>query len=114
MNYQLLAPLLRGDHWEGLEFIPDGDVPPAALSAVRMDFRLEPGDAAVGVTLSTGNAKIVISDSAGWVFAIPVVALGLAVGNWFSDVQTTDEDGIVRTIARLILPVKQDVTRSTT
>jgi len=109
-----------GDSWEGLTigpvlFVEDGQsyVPPAALASCRLYFRYGNPQKTLGYRFKSaaeeGCGTIEINDPAAWYVIIPPQALPLKAGNYEWDFETTDADGIVRTIYDGILKVTQDV-----
>lgn len=101
----------RGDTWEGMAIGPvtfNGETPTVALSGCRMHFRDKGG--ALGQEFSSEDTTITISASGTWEVLVPAQALNLTSGYWKWDFETTDIDGIIRTLYDGSIRIIDDIT----
>ena len=121
-----LYNLVSGDTWPGISKIgpimmrgpdPDAETVPmeAAVASARMSF-IRTGSTTPSLRLGSGDgfdAPIVVSSAQDWELAIPAVPPSIwtpAPGNYCSDLEITDVNGVVRTTHRFILTVTPGAT----
>jgi hypothetical protein len=116
-----------GDTWAGIPVIgpvlaqgEDPEEPPAPMSAALVSARLHftrAGAREPAIRIGTGpddDAPLTIVDADTWEMTVPPVPPSvwtLAPGSYRGDLETTDADGTVRTLYRLVLTVTGDETR---
>jgi hypothetical protein len=104
----------QGDTWEGFSVTVqiNGTPPTSPLARVDIHFRKRPGAAELASALSTDDAdEIEITHAEDWEFHVKEQILPLAAGTWYHDIQTTAEDGTVKTYLAGTIKIRQDVTR---
>jgi hypothetical protein len=108
-------PYYEGDSWLGLRIGPvliNEEIPPATLASCRMQFRDSDGN--LGYELNTvvevGKGLITILDADIWDVLVNIQILPLDTGRWDWDFETTDNNGVVRTLYKGILKVIGDIT----
>jgi hypothetical protein len=94
-----LLPVVRNDTWDGLtncKFSSTGTAFASPLATVRMSFKDSTG--AVQLALSSDTpGEATITDAAGWEFEIPARKLTMTDGAYSWGIETTDDDGVVKT-----------------
>ena len=111
-----LSDYTAGDTWYGLKIGPIlfNDLQPvASLSSCRLYFRLR-NNGRIGYKFSSspslGEGTIDITDPVTWEVTINQQILPLYANIWSWDFETTDSNGVVRTLYTGKLNVNQDVT----
>jgi hypothetical protein len=118
--YVDLGSQTRGDTWEGLEIGPvvDQDSNPMEYPCVscRIDFRHKVsgtlGLRLTSISTQTIPSSITIINGTTWEFSVPERILLLDVGSWEWDFETTDSQGVVRTLYYGDLVIVKDITRT--
>lgn len=107
-----LDPHVEGDNWVGIPVIGpmtvDGVRPSASLAGVRMIFFQEVISCSE-LILTNESGHIIIEDEVTWEFSIPEVPSGdftLKAGSYKWVIETTDADGVVRSLLNGILEVR--------
>lgn len=109
-----LEPHYKGDSWHGVEIGPvliNDAVPSAALVNCRMQFR-DKRDALgyeLNSTVAVGKGLITILDPNTWEMQVNGQVLDIPEGRWKWDFETTDANGVVRTLYKGVLQVNGDV-----
>lgn len=67
---------------------------------------------AVGLELSSANSTITIDNAADWEFTIaPVSPMNLAPGDWYWSIETTDDEGVIKTRIFGTIEILSDATQ---
>ena len=105
-------PCVEGDDWEGVPTVGpvtfNGQQPSAALSSARLVF-YESIITYPELVLTSGAGNIVIEDAVTWEMSIPIVpaeSFTLKAGTYKWVIETTDADGVVRSLYKGILEVR--------
>ena len=105
-----LLPVVRNDTWDGLtncKFSSTGTAFASPLATVRMSFKDSTG--AVQLALSSDvEGEITITDAEAWQFDIPGRVLSMAEGTYSWGIETTDDDGIIKTRVIGSIPILPD------
>lgn len=104
----------KGDTWEGLIIGPvlfNDAQPPFELDSCRLYFRKE---GVIGFKYKNvpdvDDGTITIDDSVIWELTVVGQVLPLDVGVWDWDFETTDADGVIRTIYKGTLSIVEEQT----
>lgn len=108
-----LTPTVRGDTWPGLtaSITVNAAAPAAALASARIQWRLRSQDGDLGHEVTSADDSLVIDDAATWQMHVPAQILPLRAGVWYWDLETTDENGVVRTYVGGTHEILEDVTK---
>ena len=106
-----MTPVLSGDRWPGESFdvIYEGGNP-GVLTTLRITMRLGSTQGDVGLEMADGDG-LTITDPQTWSFDIDACNIPLSPGEWWGDVECTNEDGEVYTPFTIVLPVLFDGTQ---
>jgi hypothetical protein len=108
-----LKPVVFKDTWDGLtelSFESTGTSFASELSLVRMFFKDAEG--AVGLELSSANGTITIDDATNWQFTVnPVSPMLLSIGQWLWSIETTDDQGVIKTRVFGSIEILNDATQ---
>ncbi len=114
-----LPEMTEGDHlhWPAMIATQGGADPGLSATKIRIQFRRK--DGTLGCTLSTdsgesGALDLTLSDAASWAVAeakFAASAHGLTAGYWHWDLEVTQSDDSVRTVAFGVLKVLPQQTR---
>lgn len=105
-----LKPVKYGDTWDGftVAFSSTGTAFGSPLASVRMFFKDSSGNLGMSLTSASG---ITITDAAAWEFTIDeITPMALAIGSWNWSIETTDDDGKIKTRLAGTLIVSSDPT----
>jgi hypothetical protein len=108
-----LKPVVFKDTWDGLtdcSFESTGTSFASELSLVRMFFK--DADGTIGLELTSANSTITIDDSTNWRFTVnPVSPMLLTIGNWYWSIETTDDQGVIKTRVFGSIEILNDATQ---